>query len=109
MTSPFPPRSVPLAKITGYLLDLRHEAGGPKAVFFRNHGFTPDQTDTMMAALADHPDRNTVEDVASDVWGTRYVVRCSIATPDGRDPCIRTVWMVRQGETDARLVTAYPA
>lgn len=109
MTAPFPPRSVPLGKITGYLLDLQHEAGGSKAVFFRRHGFTSDRAETMAAALAQHPDRNSVEDVASDIWGTRYVVRCSIATPDGRDPCVRTVWMVRAGEHHARLVTAFPA
>lgn len=109
MTPQFLIRIVPRGKIVDYLLNLQHEAGGSKAVFFRDHGFSLDQVDVMTAALVDHPERNVVEDVATDAWGTRYVVRCRITAPDGRNPCVRTVWMVRRGESRARLVTAYPA
>ena len=34
------------------------------------------------------------------------IFRCSIVTPNGRNPCIRTVWQRRDG--DYWLVTAYP-
>ncbi|MEW6638092.1 MAG: DUF6883 domain-containing protein [Actinomycetota bacterium] len=29
-------------------------------------------------------------------------------SPDGRDPVIRTVWLVEKGRSHPRLVTAYP-
>ncbi len=41
-----------------------------------------------------------------DAYGEKRVYRCSIITPDGRDPCIRTVWQLRSG--DYWPVTAYP-
>ncbi|WP_091928306.1 DUF6883 domain-containing protein [Methylobacterium sp. yr668] len=109
MTTPVPPRTVPPAKITGYLLKPDHPIGGPKSVFFRSFGFSLDQSDVMAVALIAHADRNPVIDTPTDQWGMKYIVRCHVQTPDGRNPCIITVWIVPRGETEARLVTAYPA
>ena len=39
--------------------------------------------------------------------GIKYEVECSLATPDGRNPCIRTVW-ISQAEQPPRLITAHP-
>ena len=103
-----PARTVPQAKLTGYLLNSEHEVGGPKAVFFQGFGFSIDELHVMTAALTAHPDHNPVEVEIRNEWGITYVVRCSLKTPDGRDPCIRTVWIVPPGRSHARLVTAYP-
>jgi len=104
-----PPRTVPQAKLTDYLLNPAHPAGGPKATFFHAFGFSAERLDVMRAALAAHPDCNPVDEMHLDRWGTRYVVRCSVETPDGRNPCILTVWIVPPGQDQAQLVTAYPA
>lgn len=109
MTKRVPARSVPQPKITEYLLNRDHEVGGPKAAFFERFGFSPDQWEAMATALLAHPDRNPVEDVVPSRWGTKYVVRCSVVTPDGRNPCILSVWNVLPGKTEAVFVTAYPA
>lgn len=109
MTLAVLPRIVPPAKLTDYLLDPDHPAGGPKAAFFRRFGFSIDRPDVMIAALIAHPDRNPVEATHLDQWGMRYTVRCRIETPDRRDPCILTVWILPPGHGEARLVTAYPA
>jgi filamentous hemagglutinin len=45
--------------------------------------------------------------VTENKWGRKFEVRCEMVTPDGRNPCLRTVWQVT-GETVPRLVTAYP-
>jgi hypothetical protein len=103
-----PARFVPPAKLTGYLLCADHPVGGAKAAYFRAFGFSPDRLDIMTAALTAHPDENPVSDVEHSHWGQRYIVRCRIWTPDGRDPCILTVWIVPSGEDRARLFTAYP-
>lgn len=108
MTAPFPPRIVPPGKVSDYLLNLDHEVGGAKAMFFQHFGFSRDEVDVLTAALIGHPDRNGIEDTTSNRWGTTHVVRCSVVSPDGRNPCIRSVWIVLPGESSARLVTAYP-
>jgi len=60
------------------------------------------------AALRDHPVNNPIESEQKTEFGQKVTVQCQISTPDGSNPCIRTVWMV-EAETSPRLVTAYPA
>jgi hypothetical protein len=36
-------------------------------------------------------------------------LKCEIKTPDERNPCIVTVWIVENGQEVPKLVTAYPA
>jgi Domain of unknown function (DUF6883) len=99
---------VPEIKISDYLLDPRHSVGGSKAKFFMSFGFSRNDSPTMAAALAEHPLKNAIEETIATRHGSKHVVRCAIATPDGRDPCIVTVWM-KEGDAPARFVTAYPA
>lgn len=108
MSDDVPPRIVPSAKLTDYLLRLDHPVGGSKAAFFQAFGFSAAHLDIITAALIAHPDHNPVAEMEHGRWGTKYVVRCRIRTPDGRDPCVLTVWIVPPDQTDARLVTAYP-
>ena len=61
----------------------------------------------MRDALAQHPVVNAVAKRSQSPHGTKYEVRCGIASPDGRNPCITTVWIV-EGEGGPRLVTAFP-
>ena len=109
MTGLVPPRGVRETKITEYLLNPAHEVGGPKAAFFLARGFRADQWRALATALTAHPERNPVEAVIPGRWGTKYVVRCRIETPDGSDPCILSVWLSRPGGGAADLITAYPA
>ena len=41
-------------------------------------------------------------------WGVRYTVDGSLRSPDGRNPQIRTVWIVEADMSGPRLITAYP-
>ncbi len=41
-------------------------------------------------------------------YGMKFIVRCTLRTPDKRDPCIMTVWIAETGAYP-RLVTAYPS
>jgi uncharacterized protein DUF6883 len=40
--------------------------------------------------------------------GTKYVLECAMDTPDGNNPCVRSVWIMEAGQNSPRLVTAYP-
>ena len=38
----------------------------------------------------------------------RYAIDGPLESPDGRNPLVRTVWMLEKGSTAPRLITAYP-
>ncbi len=95
------------AKIRVYLLDPTHPRNGGKAGFFLSFGFQPSRWTEMAKALLEHPLTNPVAATSASVHGAKHVVRCSIQTPDGRNPCVTTVWMTQIGH-NPRLITAYP-
>lgn len=95
-------------KIRTYLLNINHRVGGPKARFFLARGFAEAAWQLLGEALRRHPVDNPIESEEQTRYGMKLVVRCQIQTPDGSNPCIRTVWMVETG-APARLVTAYPS
>ena len=94
-------------KVRGYLLSAEHPQNGGKAGFFRVFGFDPAAWATMRDALLAHPVANPIAATKVSPQGAKYEVRCSIGTPDGRNPCITTVWIV-EGGRPPRLVTAHP-
>ena len=95
-------------KIKEYLLNLKHPEGGSKAKFFQNRGFTTEDWECFHDALVVQGKSNPVVKVISNEFGIRYVVECNCPTPDQLNPCIRTVWEIRQNETRPRLITAHP-
>ena len=95
-------------KVTDYLLAAAHPKGGAKARFFRAFGFEGGRSELLITALFDHPIRNAVADVVEGPFGAKYIVRCALETPDGRNPCVVSVWIV-EADRRPRLVTAYPA
>jgi len=94
-------------KITQYLLNLEHAQGGPKAVYFKNRGFELTEWELFAAALREHGATQPVTEVEETGHGRKYTVECSIATPDGKNPCILSVWIAK-GDRPPRLVTAHP-
>jgi hypothetical protein len=92
-------------KVSAYLLDATHPQNGGKARFFHDHGF---DADTLAASLAQHPIRHPVAAEQANAHGHKFVVHCALASPDGRDPCITSVWIIDAGAQQPRLVTAYP-
>ncbi len=48
-------------------------------------------------------------DLQSTPSGTKYKITGPLICPDGRTPRTLTVWIIDDGATDPRLVTAYPA
>lgn len=95
-------------KLTEYLLSSSHPVGKAKAKFFKAFGFSVEAADQMKDALLQHGKTRPVVEQTESAYGVKYVVECDIETPDTRNPCIRTVWIVEAGQTSPRLVTAYP-
>jgi hypothetical protein len=78
-----------------------------KAGFFIAHGFDPGRPEEWIAALRQHPVRNRIENVFPTAHGVKYTVRCTLPSPNGRNPCAFTVWMVDAGQSEPRFVTGY--
>lgn len=100
---------VDVAKITQYLLNPAHIDGAPKAEFFKRFGFDPDDPQVLADSLRIHAQRHQVARIMESPFGVRYTLEGSLDSPDGRNPRIRTVWIIERGSRHPRLVTAYPA
>jgi hypothetical protein len=96
------------AKITGYLLNNTHPTGRHKADFFRAFGFALGAWETLAAALYAHPMRNRVVQEIATEFGPRWRVECSLTTPDGRNPCVVTIWQADAAGDPPRFITACP-
>ena len=94
-------------KVRGYLLNPKHRQNGGKAAFFRSFGFEIGRWAMMRDTLLQHAVANQISGTSLSSHGTKYTVHCSIETPDGRDPCVTTVWII-EGNRPPRLVTSYP-
>ena len=87
---------VPDAKLKQYLLDPDHKEGGPKAAFFLSYGFTRESPELLRTALLAH-----VLDADATVQkrpAVHYLVTDRIVSPDGRNPRVRSVWRIADGD-----------
>ncbi|OUJ14290.1 DUF6883 domain-containing protein [Acetobacter sp. DsW_063] len=100
--------SIDIKKVTHYLLNTGHPDGAGKAKFFIDRGFSPTLPQEMVESLLGHVRQRTILSQRESAHGTQYVVSCNIETPDGSNPCVRSVWIVRNNETIPRLVSAIP-
>ena len=96
------------SKVVEYLLSARHPDGRSKATFFSGFGFRGQRWVAFARALRDHGSHGEVTGVSRSDYGKRYSVDGAIETPDGRNPRIRTVWIVDSERDAPRLVTAHP-
>jgi|HubBroStandDraft_6_1064221.scaffolds.fasta_scaffold172959_5 hypothetical protein len=95
-------------KITQYLLSTVHPTGASKAKFFISFGFSPGNWTELKSALLNHARNNPVTNQAGNPFGQKFEVSCSLVTPDGRNPCIISVWIIEPPDPNPRFITAYP-
>jgi hypothetical protein len=96
------------AKIADYLLSDVHPVGQAKAQFLERFGFHAYAPEELIRALLDHVEDNAIANTETFNYGTKYRVDGPLASPDGRDPLVSTVWIVLDGEATPRFVTAFP-
>ncbi|MBI2194861.1 MAG: hypothetical protein HYU36_23005 [Planctomycetes bacterium] len=84
-------------KITDYLLNPLHPDGASKAAFFAALAFKAEKWEELANALRLLAGGCPVAKTADTVHGTKYVVDGPLATPVGKSPVVRTVWIVDQG------------
>lgn len=95
-------------KIIDYLLNEKHPQGKAKAKFFQERGFSRNNWRLLHDSLARHPETARLVNIdRGGRFGEKRSYDCAIQSPDGRNPCIRTVWM-EIGPGQWTLITAYP-
>jgi hypothetical protein len=99
---------VPERKITHYLLNPAHPAGGSKADFFLRHGFTRAEWRRLAEALFCHARENEVVATEQTPHGTRYVVDGPLVAPDDSGLNVRSAWFIDPTSQTPRFVTAHP-
>ncbi len=100
--------TVPERKVTHYLLNPGHPAGGSKAGFFLRHGFAVADWQRLAEALLRQARENEVVETEQTLHGVRYVVDGPLAAPDGTSLNVRTAWYINPGGDEPRFVTAHP-
>ena len=95
-------------KITNYLLSLDSERGRSKAKFFMELGFNLEEWQRLAEALLVHGRSHEVSRVVEAQHGTKFTVEGALQTPNGRNPRVRTVWMIYHCSDVPWLITAHP-
>lgn len=70
--------------------------------------FAISDMDTFISSLIQHSIERDIEETTATEFGDKYELKCEIQTPDDRNPCIVTVWIIENGKQRPTLVTAYP-
>ena len=99
---------VPERKMTHYLLNPGHPAGGSKAWFFLRFGFTVAEWQKLADALRRHARENEVVETEQTPHGRRYVVDGKLIAPDGTGLNLRSAWYIDAAGGAPRFVTAHP-
>ncbi|MBM4055389.1 MAG: hypothetical protein FJ264_12135 [Planctomycetes bacterium] len=95
-------------KIIEYLLSTSHPDGSSKASFFAQFGFSAQNWETLAQSFRKHVKMHDIAKVVESDYGTRYSVDGYIETPDGRNPNVRSVWIIPKQSRIPRLITAHP-
>ena len=98
---------IPPEKLRDYLLSPVHPIGRFKSAFFRRLGYSPDSWERLAAdfrSLLVHESQL----VEATEFGEKYMVRGTLTGPNGRSAPVATVWIILNGQTAPRFVTAYP-
>ncbi|MBF0289869.1 MAG: hypothetical protein HQM14_18805 [SAR324 cluster bacterium] len=99
---------IPKAKITDYLLSLKHRDGCSKAKFFLRFGFSQEKWKTFALALKQHAVQHEIAGMEKSNFGKRYIIEGTLVSLDERNPSIRSVWFIKHGTDQPIFVTAYP-
>jgi hypothetical protein len=95
------------ATITSAKLEYLLVKNTGKAKFFRLFGFDPARPQELERALRWHVRNRHYDRDMPTAHGVKYEVKCSAPSPDGRDPCILSIWIIDAGQMVPRFVTAY--
>ncbi len=99
---------IDIEKLTEYLLSVTHPRGRSKAAYFYTLGFDLSNAADFIAALVKQASNGVASILEETTYGQLMKVEGIIIAPNARRAIIRSVWLVKPGERNPRLITAYP-
>jgi hypothetical protein len=95
-------------KLTGYLLNVSHKRGGPKARLLLNVGYRADDPQRLESDLRTQHLSLNVTRRSENAYGVVDEIDGPIKTPSGRIMRFCSVWQVDTGTDVPRFITMYP-
>lgn len=95
-------------KLTGYLLNMSHKRGGPKARLLLGFGYRSDNPQSLESDLRVQHLSLEVTRTHESAFGVVYEIEGPIKTPSGRTVRFCSVWQVNTGTDMPRFITMYP-
>ena len=95
-------------KLTGYLLNVSHKRGGPKARLLLSVGYRLDNPHSLESDLRAQHLPLDVTRTHENPYGVVYEIEGPIKTPSGRSIRFCSVWQVDTGTDVPRFITMYP-
>lgn len=95
-------------KIEDYLLSPFHPVGRFKSFVFNALGYSRDDWRKLDADLRTHLRMNEVIETQRNAFGLKYVVSGNLLAASGAVADLIAVWIILDGESVPRFVTAYP-
>jgi hypothetical protein len=99
---------IPAEKLRDYLLSLESEESRSKAIFFARLGYTRGEWAALERDLRSQILPLDAEEAAPSRFGRKFIIPGSLTGPSGATSGVTTIWIIRFGEEEPRLVTAYP-
>jgi hypothetical protein len=109
MTVPNADRAIIAAeKIVGYLLNVSHKRGGPKARLLLSVGYRADFPQRLESDLRSQHLPLDVNRTSENAYGVVYEIDAPVETPSGRVLRFCSVWQIDTGTDVPRFITMYP-
>jgi hypothetical protein len=95
-------------KITGYLLNVSHKRGGPKARLLLSVGYQVNDPKRLESDLRMQHLSLDVTRTVENAYGVVYEIEGPIKTPSGRFVRFCSIWQLDTGSEVPRFITMYP-
>jgi len=95
-------------KLHDYLLNPAHPEGATKAQYLSEMGYNQENYHILEVDLRNQHLTRDVQPGNESIYGVKYEIVAPLFGPNGKKRLIRSVWMIRKGETYARLITLIP-
>jgi len=95
-------------KVHDYLVSTSHPVGRFKATFFAALGYSVENWPQLRDAFLEIARSPDFKPGQQSPFGQKFPPRATLLGPSGRHALVVTVWIVPNGETAPRFVTAFP-
>ena len=99
---------IPAEKLRDYILDRMHPDGRAKAEYLGRVGYSAAKWRRLEGDLRDLLRTSEARPGRVSPYGEKYEILGSLTGPNGGTAWVRSIWIMRTGETAPRLVTLIP-